>query len=239
MAENLLKSTTEMQKIFSSIAVKYDRINTILTFNIDKSWRRKAVDLCRLEKGQKVLDLCCGTGQMMELICREVGKTTRVTGLDLTEKMLEIGKKRLDGAIGDYSYRLVKGDVLHCPFEDGSFDCATIAFGLRNIPDKGRALSEIARVLKPGGTLVCLELSKPEAPVLKNFYNLYFNHLLPVIGALGTRDKAAYDYLRDSVNGFYTKEELIEAFREAGFRDTGFRSMTCGAASIHYGRKRV
>lgn len=237
MTENILKSSTEMQMLFSGIAARYDCLNTILTLSIDKSWRRRAVDLCRLQKGQKVLDLCCGTGQMMELICREVGKDTTVTGLDLTERMLEVGKQRLGEAISDYSYRLVRGNVLDCPFEDASFDCVTIAFGLRSIPDKERALTEIARILKPGGRIVCLELSKPEAPILRSIYNLYFNHFLPIIGAIGTRDKAAYAYLRDSVNGFYTKEELLEAFHGVGFTDTGFMPMTCGAAAVHYGYK--
>lgn len=233
------ENTSDMQNIFASIAGRYDTLNTILSLNIDQKWRKKTIKLCDLKENQKVLDLCCGTGQMVNYACKAVGKNTEVIGLDLTEEMIDVGYKKLGKALGDYKFTLVKGNVLELPFEDNTFDCITIAFGLRNIPDKRKALSEIYRVLKQGGKAACLELSRPQTPVFKNIYGLYFNHFLPFIGYLGTRDKKAYKYLRDSVNDFMSKTELKSAFDSVGFKDTGFTSLTCGTAAIHYGIKRT
>lgn len=232
-------SSTDIQRIFASIANRYDALNSILTLNIDRRWRKKTIELCGLRKNQKVLDLCCGTGQMIIYACKAVGKDTKVIGLDITEEMIEVGYKKLGKPLSDYKYELIQGNVLELPFEDSAFDCITIAFGLRNMPDKMKALSEMYRVLRPGGKAVCLELSKTETPVLKNIYNLYFNNILPFIGYLGTRDKKAYEYLRDSVNGFMSKTQLKAAFDSTGYKDTGFVSLTCGVAAIHYGTKPI
>lgn len=223
--------------VFSSIATKYDKLNTILTLNIDQIWRKKAVKLCNIKENNKVLDLCCGTGKMIELECRAVGEPTMVIGLDFNKEMINVGYKKLNKSLNNHKFNLIQGDAMELPFSDNSFDCITIAFGLRNVPDKIKSISEMYRVLKPGGKVVCLELSKPEMPVFKNIYNLYFNFVLPVIGYLGTQDKAAYYYLRDSVNGFMTKKQLRCEFRNIGFENSGFKSLTCGIASIHYGIK--
>ncbi len=231
------ETATDVQGVFSSIAKKYDRLNTILTLNIDQLWRKRAVKLCGLQEKDQVLDLCCGTGKMIERLCPAVGETTPVTGLDFNQPMLDVGADRLSRLIPRFRYTLIQGDATALPFEAETFDCVTMAFGIRNIPDKPRALSEMIRVLKPGGRAVCLELSKPEMPVFRNVYDLYFGHVLPVIGYVGTRDKAAYRYLRDSVNGFMTKGQLRSAFEGAGFEKAGFESLTLGVASIHYGTK--
>lgn len=231
------QTTSEVQNIFSSIANKYDTLNSVLTLNIDKLWRKKALKICNLKENNKSLDLCCGTGQMVHYLCKTVGKNTEVIGLDFNEEMIKVGYKRLEQSIKDYKFKLINGNVLELPFNNNTFDCITIAFGLRNVPDKKKALLEIYRVLKPGGKLVCLELSKPTIPIFKNIYNLYFNHVLPVIGYLGTRDKKAYYYLRDTVNNFLTKDQLKIEFEKCGFKDTHFKSLTFGIASIHYGIK--
>jgi demethylmenaquinone methyltransferase/2-methoxy-6-polyprenyl-1,4-benzoquinol methylase len=123
------------------------------------------------------------------------------------------------------------------PFEENSYNCITIAFGLRNVPDKRKAILEMYRVLKPGGKVICLELSKPTIPIFKTIYNLYFNYVLPFIGYLGTGDKNAYYYLRDSVNSFMTKNQLRREFKKVGFENSGFKSLSFGIASIHYGIK--
>jgi demethylmenaquinone methyltransferase/2-methoxy-6-polyprenyl-1,4-benzoquinol methylase len=231
------ETTVDIEKVFSSIAGRYEALNTILTLNIDKHWRKKAIRECNLKPNQKVLDLCCGTGQMVEYECKAVGKESEVIGLDLTEGMLQVAYNKLSESLKDYKFRLIKGNAMELPFNNNSFDRITIAFGLRNIPDKEKSLSEIYRVLKPGGKAVCLELSKPQMPVLRNIYNLYFNNVLPIVGYLGTKDKMAYKYLRDSVNGFMTKEQLKAAFINAGFKENGYISLTLGTAAIHFGMK--
>ncbi len=229
--------TINVHDVFSSIASKYDKLNTILTLNIDQLWRKNAVKLCTIKKNDKVLDLCCGTGKMIELECRAAGTNTEVVGLDFNKEMLNVGYKKLNKSLINYKFNLMQGDAMSLPFGDNTFNCITIAFGLRNVPDKRKSISEMYRVLKPGGKIVCLELSKPEMPIFRNVYNLYFNYVLPVIGYLGTQDKAAYDYLRDSVNGFMTKNHLRDEFRSVGFENSRFKSLTCGIASIHYGIK--
>ncbi|HEY8803720.1 MAG TPA: bifunctional demethylmenaquinone methyltransferase/2-methoxy-6-polyprenyl-1,4-benzoquinol methylase UbiE [Clostridium sp.] len=229
--------TTDVQSVFSSIANNYDKLNTILTLNIDQLWRKKAVKLCNIKGNDKVLDLCCGTGKMIELECKAVGKNTEVIGLDFNKEMINVGYTKLNQSLSNYEFNLIQGDAMELPFKENTFNCITIAFGLRNVPNKIKAISEMYRVLKPGGKVVCLELSKPRIPIFRNIYNLYFNFALPVIGYLGTRDKAAYYYLRDSVNGFMTKNQLKSEFENIGFENSGFKSLTCGISSIHYGIK--
>lgn len=234
----MVNNSLEVQNIFSSIAEKYDKLNSILTFNIDKLWRKKAIRMSDLKVNDKVLDLCCGTGQMIDYACRKVGKNTEVIGLDFNQKMIDVGYRRLIQSIGDYKFKLLKGDILELPFDDNSFDCVTIAFGLRNIKDKNKALSEMYRVLRPGGKLVCLELSNPELPILKELHSAYLTFILPTIGYIGTKDKNAYSYLRDSVKNFMPKKKLKLLFDDAGFIDTECTSLTGGIASIHYGVKK-
>ncbi|MBP1737558.1 MAG: methyltransferase [Oscillospiraceae bacterium] len=227
----------DIHAIFSSIANRYDLLNTVLTLNIDSLWRKKAVQRCEIKANHSVLDLCCGTGKMIAEICKRSDHTVTVVGLDLNHEMLEIAEKRLINARRTHDIRLLEGNILSIPFAESSFDVVTIGFGLRNIADYKRALREIRRVLKPGGRLVCLELSKPEARFFLSIYNVFFNYLLPVIGSIGTGDKGAYRYLRDSVNRFMNKEQLHSALKEAGFMQTGYLSLTQGIASIHFGRK--
>lgn len=198
---------------------------------------KKAIKICAIKKNDKVLDLCCGTCKMIELECKAVGANTKVIGLDFNKAMLDVGYKKLNKSLSNYKFELIQGDVMDLPFEDNTFQNITIAFGLRNVPDKTKAISEMYRVLNPGGKIVCLELSKPEIPIFKNIYNLYFNFALPFIGYLGTQDKAAYYYLRDSVNGFMTKDKLQGEFERIGFESSGFKSLTFGIASLHYGIK--
>ena len=235
----MLNQKSNVQNIFSSIAEKYDMLNTVLTLNIDSLWRKKAINISNINENSKVLDLCCGTGKMVYYTCKKVGKNTEVIGLDFNGAMLEVGYKNLNKSIPDYKFKLLKGDVQALPFKDCSFDCVTIAFGLRNIPNKTKALSEIYRVLKPGGKAVCLELSNPQIPIFKQVYGAYFNNILPIIGYLGTGSKNAYLYLRDSVNKFMSKAELKYAFESAGFKDASYKSMSGGIASIHYGTKPI
>ncbi|MEY8001250.1 bifunctional demethylmenaquinone methyltransferase/2-methoxy-6-polyprenyl-1,4-benzoquinol methylase UbiE [Clostridium sp. Mt-5] len=230
---------SNVESIFSSIAEKYDILNTILTLNIDSFWRKKAVNISNMKKNSRVLDLCCGTGKMIYYACKRVGRDTEVIGLDFNKAMLDVGYKRLNKNMNNYKYKLLKGDVQELPFENYSFDCVTIAFGLRNIPNKTKALSEIYRVLKPGGRVICLELSTPQMPIFRQIYGLYFNNILPIIGYIGSGNKIAYSYLRDSVNNFMTKAELKYTFESIGFHEVNYKSLSGGIASIHYGTKPI
>ncbi|NNM66776.1 MAG: bifunctional demethylmenaquinone methyltransferase/2-methoxy-6-polyprenyl-1,4-benzoquinol methylase UbiE [Spirochaetales bacterium] len=232
-----MKKDVNVHEIFSAIANQYDRLNTILSFGTDRLWRHQAIKLCELKPEAKVLDLCCGTGMMITSLCKKVGPQTQVVGLDFNAKMLAVAEKRLAAQPMRFNYRLVEGNVLDLPFPQASFDCVTIAFGLRNVPGTADALSQIYGVLKPGGRLVCLELSNPEMPVFKNVYSVYFTHFLPVLGYLGTGNKQAYSYLRDSVKRFLSKTELQQAFDQAGFEGTFFKPLTGGIAAIHVGIK--
>ena len=232
--------SNNVNNFFSSIAKRYDRMNMLLTFNIDKIWRKKAIKLCNIKKGYKVIDLCCGTGEMIKEIYRQketLETNISVIGLDCNEEMLKVAYQKLNIKSKKSHLELIKGDVLNMPYKNSTFDVVTIAFGLRNIPNYYKALNEIYRVLKPGGRLICLELSKPTFPVFKNIYNLYFNHALPLIGYLGTGESKAYNYLKSSVNQFMKKPELQLAFTKSGFIETGYVSLTGGIASIHYGNK--
>ena len=150
------EAVINVHDIFSSIATKYDKLNTILTLNIDKLWRKKAVRLCTIKANDMILDLCCGTGKMIELECIEVGENTEVIGLDFNKEMINVCYKKLNQSLNNYNFNLIKGDAMELPFEDNTFQCVTIAFGLRNVPDKVKAISEMYRVLKPGGKVVCL-----------------------------------------------------------------------------------
>lgn len=226
-----------VNKIFSSIAKRYDLINTILTLNIDNIWRKKAVALCQLKKHDKVLDLCCGTGQMCLKLIKAHVRDISVTGLDFNDEMLKVARKKFDQLSDSYGIDLVQGDILALPFPDKEFDVVTIAFGIRNISEKGKAFAEILRVLKPGGRVICLELSKPDMFIFRNVYSLYFDHMLPLVGYLVSRDKAAYYYLRDSVNHFMSKPQLKLLMSNSGLVNAEYLSLSGGIASIHYGNK--
>lgn len=226
-----------VNNIFTSIAKRYDLINTILTLNIDNIWRKKTVALCQLKKHDKILDLCCGTGQMCLKLVKAHVRGISVTGLDFNDEMLKVARKKLDPLSDSYSIALIQGDILALPFPDKEFNVVTIAFGIRNIAEKETAFAEIRRVLKPGGRIICLELSKPDMFLFRNIYSLYFDHLLPFVGYLVSRDKAAYYYLRNSVNHFMSKPQLKSLMSDSGLVNVDYMSLSGGIASIHYGNK--
>ncbi len=226
-----------VNKIFSSIAKKYDLMNALLTLNIDRIWRKKAISLCEIKDGLKIIDLCCGTGEMVKEIFKSKKENIFVIGLDYNEKMLELAYQKLSNVSNIGQFELVQGDASNTKYESSSFDVVTIAFGLRNIKNCEQALFEMNRILKKDGKLVCLELSKPENAIFSSIYNLYFNHLLPLIGYIGTGDKGAYKYLRNSVNHFKNKQELIQIFKKSGFSNVGCVPLAFGIAAIHYGSK--
>ena len=227
--------------MFDSISPDYDHLNHLMSMNVDKTWRRRALRHIVPRSGQlSVMDLACGTGDFSVAIAKRMRRSDvkgRVTGVDLSEGMLEVmrGKIAAEGLENMVSAELGDGEALH--FASASFDRVTIAFGIRNFEDKEAGLREILRVLKPGGRLVLLELSVPSNRVLLWIYNLYFCHVLPYIGGRVSGDKAAYKYLPASVLKFPKAGEFAAMIREAGFRSVFTKAYTLGICRLFVAEK--
>ncbi len=220
---------------FSRIAPRYDLLNHLLSLNIDKAWRRKAIAELRIGENPhgRYVDLCAGTLDVSAGIARFDGFAGSVMSVDFAEPMLRAGKAKATG----YPIYAVAGDVLKIPAASSSMAGAIVAFGIRNVSDIDAALLEIHRVLSPGGRFVILEFSIPRSPIVNTGYQLYFRHVLPAIGGLISGHGAAYRYLPRSVENFPVTEELARRMRAAGFDDVRFRSLSLGIAAIHVGKK--
>lgn len=240
----------KIQQMFDGIAGDYDRLNHIMSLGIDRSWRRRAIKEI-VRKGaapgaggivghpaaQEILDIACGTGDFSIAIARAMAPGSRVTGLDLSEGMLAVMRAKLAAAGLEDRVACVQGDSEALPYADATFDCVTIAFGIRNFEHRETALREILRVLKPGGKLVILELSVPSNPVIRWFYKLYFTGLLPVIGGKISGDKAAYRYLPASVLNFPGRDEWMATMRACGYAGVRHNAFTLGICRMYIGLK--
>lgn len=225
----------QVQRIFSEIAPRYDLLNHVLSLNVDRAWRRRAVDRLAWERARSgtFLDACAGTFDLsLELVTRS-GFEGRVVASDFAHPMLVTGGPKLRGS----SVTPVCGDSLRLPFHDGAFDGATVGFGMRNLSDLQRGLAELHRVLRPGARLVVLEFTTPPNALVRAAYLFYFHRVLPVVGRLVSGHPWAYTYLPESVKGFPGPREFEELFRAAGFREPGHRLLTFGIAALHWGVK--
>lgn len=222
--------------LFSTIAPKYDLLNTVLSFNRDAYWRRRAVLEAGISQGDTVLDVCCGTGKLARECLKAVKPGGEVTGLDFCEKMLDIAKKSTPPE-DNKNIKWVKGDATSIPFDDNTFDAATIGFALRNVPDIKATLNEMKRVVKPGGKVVSLELAKPTVPVFKELYYFYFNIIVPILGTCGIGRGGPYSYLPNSLKVFPHQEKLKGIFEETGLQDVYYRELTEGIVAVHVGTK--
>ncbi len=211
--------------MFDRIAPVYDAMNTTMTAGLDRRWRRLAAEVVR--PGDDVLDACCGTGDLALADLRNGG---RVTGLDFSERMLERARRK------SAAIEWVRGDLLELPFPDRSFDAATVGFGVRNVEDLERGLSELRRVLRPGGRLAILEITQPRGP-LAPFYRVWFNRIVPALGRV-LPGGSAYTYLPASVRRFPDPEELAELVSDTGFTDVRYRLMAAGIVALHTGAAR-
>lgn len=221
--------------IFASIAHRYDLLNTVLSFNRDKYWRRFTVSQTGLKPGGYGLDVCCGTGMLTIEQARLVGSQGKVVGLDFCEKMLARAVDNIAKTACKDNIQLVCGNAVDMPFEDNTFDCATIGFALRNVPDIRKTIAEMARVVRPGGKVVSLELSKPGAPFFKQIYYLYFNHLVPILGRLGIGLDGPYSYLPNSLKDFPHQREIKDLFSAVGLVDVSYYELTGGIVTVHVG----
>jgi demethylmenaquinone methyltransferase/2-methoxy-6-polyprenyl-1,4-benzoquinol methylase len=212
-----------VRTMFDRIAPVYDLMNRVMTAGLDRRWRRLTAEAV-VDEGDRVLDACCGTGDLAVAAARRGGE---VTGLDFSERMLERARRKAP------ELEWVAGDVLALPFEDGSYDAATVGFGVRNVENLERAVLELRRVLRPGGRLGILEITRPRGP-LALFYRAWFDGVVPLLGKL-LPGGSAYTYLPASVRRFPGPEDLATLMREAGFDDVTYRLMAGGIVALHTG----
>jgi demethylmenaquinone methyltransferase/2-methoxy-6-polyprenyl-1,4-benzoquinol methylase len=222
--------------VFESIAPKYDMMNDILSFRRHKAWRKFTMRKMEVQHGQSSLDLCCGTCDWTVALARASGKGNTV-GLDFSRNMLDIGQAKIDKLGLGNQITLVHGNAMELPFPDHTFDFVTIGFGLRNVPDIVKVLKEMKRVVKPGGKIVCLELSKPIWQPFKGIYYFYFEKLLPLMGKWFVKSYEQYRWLPQSLASFPDLQTLAELFRSVGMRNVKAYPLTGGVAALHIATK--
>jgi len=229
------QAAAAVRDMFTSIAPRYDLLNHLLSFNIDRLWWRRAARTFRhiLQRpGARALDLCCGTGDMAFALYRASGKQTEILGADFSHAMLVRAVQKSRGS----SLRWLEADALRLPLPDASFDLVTSAFGFRNLADYDAGLREILRVLRPGGEVGILDFGEP-AGLIGRFYRLYFKHVLPAVGTVISGVKGPYAYLPASVERFPSPSEMLDRMRSAGFTDVSWTPYTFGIAGLYRGRK--
>ena len=222
--------------MFDNIAPKYDLLNHTLSMSIDRVWRRRVVGEVRRAKPGRILDVATGTGDRAIAMARRI-PDVQVLGVDLSEQMLAVARRKIEARGLDGRIVLDRGDAERLAVADASVDVATVAFGVRNFGDLGAGLRELARTIKPGGKVVILEFSRPRNRVFRALYEFYSYKILPRIGGLVSRDKRAYEYLPASVGEFPAPEEFMAMMARAGFRNCRARSQSFGIAQIYIGER--
>lgn len=221
--------------MFRRIARRYDLLNRVLSFRQDVRWRRIAVDMAQLSPGDVALDVATGTGDLAFELAKRVGENGQVIGVDFVDEMLQIARAKAQHNKYGTRCRFEYGNAMELPFDNDSFQAATIGFALRNVADIVVCLQEMQRVVVPGGRVVCLELSKPVNPAFRRVYDLYFHKIVPVVGRLAQGVDGPYRYLPESVARFPDQETLAEIMRNVGFRSVTYRNLTGGIAAVHVG----
>ncbi|EHQ90254.1 demethylmenaquinone methyltransferase [Desulfosporosinus youngiae] len=228
---------TYVKETFNAIAARYDLMNSLMSLGMDKRWRRLAVKEVGAKPGMHILDVCCGTGQLSMELGRAVAPEGSVTGLDFSQKMLEVAEKSLLQTSNPGHIRFIQGNAMELPFSDNSFDGVTVGWGLRNLPDLRQGLREMVRNVKPGGKVVSLDMAKPSLFGFKQAYWLYFEKLIPLMGKVWAKKASAYQYLHDSAREFPAQEELVKLFAECGLQDAHFTNLAGGVVAIVSGTK--
>ncbi|TRZ41386.1 bifunctional demethylmenaquinone methyltransferase/2-methoxy-6-polyprenyl-1,4-benzoquinol methylase UbiE [Robertkochia solimangrovi] len=227
----------QVTQMFDNISETYDGLNRVISFGIDTTWRKKVVKMVRDHGAKSILDIATGTGDLA-ISFAEKTEATDITGLDISPGMLEIARQKITKKDLTDKINTVTGDSEALPFEDNSFDAISVAFGVRNFENLEKGLSEIYRVLKPGGLFVVLETSVPTASPFKQGYQLYTRHILPAIGRVFSKDRSAYAYLSESASVFPFGEDFNNILRKIGFINVNDRPQTFGVASIYSGSKK-
>ena len=234
--ESELEKKTQVRNMFNKIAPFYDFLNRFLSLGIDTLWRKKAIRLLRKDNVKDLLDVATGTADLAIEAAKQL-KSDRIVGLDIAEEMLRIGRKKVDKRQLSDRIELVTGDSESLPFENFSFDAVTAAFGVRNFENLEKGLSEMYRVLRPGGKMVVLEFSKPTVFPFKQFFNLYFKHILPVIGRVKSKDPRAYKYLYESVQVFPDYDNFVAVLNNLGFKNCKWKALSLGICCIYSAEK--
>jgi len=222
----------QVEQMFDSIAPAYDLMNRAMTLGIDRLWRAQAVGMLRRADPRRILDVATGTGDLAICLARKL-PDARITGVDLSSSMIAVGRQKiLKAGLAD-RVTLHEADCLSLPFPDASFDCITVAYGVRNFANLLEGYREMHRVLRPGGTLCVIELSTPVNPLVKPLYNLYTRTLIPALGRLVSKDARAYSYLPESIAAVAQRNDMCELMRRAGFSSTAYRSLTLGVCCIY------
>ncbi|MBB1074702.1 bifunctional demethylmenaquinone methyltransferase/2-methoxy-6-polyprenyl-1,4-benzoquinol methylase UbiE [Rhodoferax sp. 4810] len=226
-----------VRAVFDSVADRYDVMNDLMSLGIHRLWKRRAISLAGVRRGQHVLDLASGTGDLAASFAQIVGTSGRVIMSDINQAMLMHGRERLDnrGIVGNLEYILANAE--HLPFANNSFDCVTIAFGLRNVTHKQEALNEMQRVLRPGGRALVLEFSHPTNAPLQRIYDLYSFSVLPLLGRCVAGDSDSYRYLAESIRMHPDQPHLLSMLEQAGLERCEFFNLTGGIVAIHRGYK--
>jgi demethylmenaquinone methyltransferase/2-methoxy-6-polyprenyl-1,4-benzoquinol methylase len=235
MPQDVSKAPERIERMFDSIAGRYDFLNHVLSAGIDRRWRRRAVRSLQLRGADVVLDLCTGTGDLAIATVRAEPGASRVVGIDFSSAMLAVGRAKVREMRLGSRITLVRGDATRIPIADRSVDAVTIAFGIRNVNDVAGTCREMARVLRPGGRIAILEFTVPEIPVLGPAYLWYLHRLLPRIGRAVSGSDEAYSYLSASIDAFATPAELVKILRQSGFQDISAVRMTMGSVCLYTG----
>ncbi len=222
-----------VKQVFDNVAGNYDLMNDVMSFGIHRLWKQFAKNHSGLKKGDKVLDIACGSGDLSRLYKEQVGPEGLVLLSDINEEMLKVGRDRMidAGHVQGVDYTVANAETL--PFKTNYFDCISIGFGLRNVTDKAKALSSMFSVLKPGGKLLVLEFSKPTIPLLKKIYDVYSFTLLPMMGKTIANDEDSYRYLAESIRMHPNQDTLKKMCEEAGFEDCQYFNLTGGIVALH------
>ncbi len=223
-----------IQNIFAGIAPSYDRMNRLISWNLVNGWRRAFLEQAGPGRGEKILDVCTGSGELALLFAQRAGPAGQVVGLDFSSAMLAVAEEKIKGYQKNgvfYPLTLVQGNALALPFAANTFDCVTSGFALRNLSDLGRAVREMVRVCKTGGRVLCLEISEPASALLKAGFDLYFHHLIPLLGA-------PYAWLSKSLRRFPAGEELTRIFSDAGLQEVKVYPLTGGIVTMYKGTKK-
>ena len=230
------KKTEQVEQMFDNIAPAYDKLNHILSFNIDKIWRNKAIKWLKQFQPKSIMDVATGTGDFALLAYKKI-KPDQLTGVDISEGMMNVGREKVKKAGLEEHIKFEKEDCLCLSYPDNTFDAITVAFGIRNFESLDQGLAEMRRVLKPGGHLVILELTTPEKAPMKQLFKFYSQTIIPTIGKIISSDNSAYKYLPSTIRAFPQGEIMQEIMKKAGLSEVRFKRLTFGICTLYTASK--